>query len=227
VKKLFYAALAASALCAGGASAKIYHLDVTVSSVQGDKFSAPIFAFTNLSSPGVKVSTVEIAGGAPWDFVYDGPAPYDISNPAGGTRTLLIGEESATDPNDGTTFSIKYGLTSFDPGDVFHYSTDPEAPNGASWVVDIRPFLTGDIISATAAFAGGPTLLGHDWTLEYIDPNGDHSADGNQRYRLSLEQTVRDSSGAVPEPAAWALMIVGFGGVGGMLRRRRIRSAAA
>ena len=29
------------------------------------------------------------------------------------------------------------------------------------------------------------------------------------------------NAAAVPEPAAWALMIVGFGGVGAMLRRRR------
>ena len=32
-------------------------------------------------------------------------------------------------------------------------------------------------------------------------------------------------SAAVPEPAAWALMILGFGGVGTMLRRRRMALA--
>jgi hypothetical protein len=30
-----------------------------------------------------------------------------------------------------------------------------------------------------------------------------------------------DGAGAVPEPATWALMILGFGGAGAMLRRRR------
>ena len=34
-------------------------------------------------------------------------------------------------------------------------------------------------------------------------------------------------SGAVPEPASWALMILGFGGVGGIIRRRRAETALA
>jgi hypothetical protein len=31
---------------------------------------------------------------------------------------------------------------------------------------------------------------------------------------------------AVPEPGSWMLMIVGFGGIGGMLRRRRAPTRA-
>ncbi len=33
--------------------------------------------------------------------------------------------------------------------------------------------------------------------------------------------------GAVPEPASWALMIMGFGGMGAVMRRRRMAAAAA
>jgi len=36
-----------------------------------------------------------------------------------------------------------------------------------------------------------------------------------------------DGAGAVPEPAAWALMIVGFGGVGATIRARRRMIVAA
>jgi len=41
--------------------------------------------------------------------------------------------------------------------------------------------------------------------------------------RRSAAVSVRIDSvtGGVPEPAAWALMLLGFGGVGGLLRRRR------
>ena len=35
------------------------------------------------------------------------------------------------------------------------------------------------------------------------------------------------SGGAVPEPSTWALMIAGFGGVGAMLRRRRLAGTGA
>ena len=34
-------------------------------------------------------------------------------------------------------------------------------------------------------------------------------------------------TGGVPEPAAWALMLVGFGGLGAALRHRRRRLAVA
>jgi hypothetical protein len=38
--------------------------------------------------------------------------------------------------------------------------------------------------------------------------------------------TGTDTGGAVPEPTAWALMLLGFAGLGAMLRRRRIAVAA-
>lgn len=37
----------------------------------------------------------------------------------------------------------------------------------------------------------------------------------------AFTRTVVGGAGAVPEPGAWALMILGFGGVGAMLRRRQ------
>ena len=36
---------------------------------------------------------------------------------------------------------------------------------------------------------------------------------------------VSIAGGAVPEPASWALMIAGFGGVGSLMRRRRALTA--
>jgi len=39
--------------------------------------------------------------------------------------------------------------------------------------------------------------------------------------------SIGPSAGAVPEPASWALMILGFGGIGAGLRRRRAVGARA
>ena len=40
----------------------------------------------------------------------------------------------------------------------------------------------------------------------------------NRAAAFSLD--AAPSAGAVPEPATWAMMIIGFGGVGGAMRRR-------
>lgn len=230
MKMLLSALAAAGALSLAGAAsaATLYKVDVTVTSLAGVGFSAPFFTFTNLSSAGVQVGGVTVSGGPPWDYVLNFAAPYHVQNPAGGTRTITVNEESTgTDFNNGGPTAISYNLTSFDPGDVFRFAADPEAPGGGSAVVDIRPaYLTADVLGIAVAFVGGPTLSGSDWTLEYVDPMGDLQADSNQVYRMTLEQRIGDPVGGIPEPAAWALMIAGFGLAGGRLRSRRQRVAA-
>lgn len=42
-----------------------------------------------------------------------------------------------------------------------------------------------------------------------------------------LQVATRPTTGVVPEPGAWALMILGFGATGSMMRRKRIASPAA
>jgi hypothetical protein len=219
-KRIAALALGAGLMAAGASSAATtYKIDVTVRSEPGAIFSAPIFTFTNLSSSGVQVGGVSVSDGPPWDYVLDLGAPYDIVNPAGGSRTIISGNEAGFDENNGGPSTIAYTLSGFDPGEFFRFSLDPEAANGTSAVVDIRPWLSGDLLKITAGFGGGPTLSGSDWTLEYVDPLGDLNADSNQLYRLTLQQTV--GGGSVPEPTTWALVITGFGLAGGMLRSRR------
>jgi len=56
----------------------------------------------------------------------------------------------------------------------------------------------------------------------FADVNGDSALDGFTATGFSAT-----FSGAVPEPGTWALMIMGFGGAGAMLRRRRSVLTAA
>ena len=51
---------------------------------------------------------------------------------------------------------------------------------------------------------------------------------GNQGYRYTTAQAYRQFATAVPEPATWGMMILGFGLVGGAMRRRaKVRVAFA
>jgi len=216
------AAAMVSAAAPASAATTIYKLDVTVTSAAGARFSAPVFDEFNLSGAGVQIDNVRIFNGPPWDWNrVGGPDPYKIINPAGGTRILLEGQEATSDRNDGCTAGLKYGFTGFDPGESFHFTSDPESAGCGSAVVDVRPFLNSDTLAVAVAFKDGPTLTGNDWTLEYIDPQANHASDSNQRYRLTLQASVTAPS-AAPEPDTWAMLIAGFGLAGAGLRRRRV-----
>jgi hypothetical protein len=197
-------------------------------------FSFPLFTVTNLSSPGIEITGFSLQNGPPWDWINSNTAPgdpYRMVLPAGGTRTLLSGQESPNlDQNNGGPTLISYAFTGFDPGEFFSMAADPEASNGTSAVIDVRPFLlqqSGLQILAGVGFSNAVNLSSPGWTLNYFNPGGDLQSDTNQFYRLTLEHSI--GSAGVPEPAAWALMILGFGGVGASLRaaRRRIPSPTA
>ncbi|MBS0333573.1 MAG: PEPxxWA-CTERM sorting domain-containing protein [Proteobacteria bacterium] len=73
------------------------------------------------------------------------------------------------------------------------------------------------------ADAYGLADFSHTVIASYDGPQGATtlSASGLFPGTLALDA----SPGAVPEPAAWALLIVGFGLSGAMLRRRRLARA--
>ncbi len=76
---------------------------------------------------------------------------------------------------------------------------------------------------ANVTYAGAPDGSHVIIPMGYLLVDGEYFTASNT---VSLK--VGDAAtGAVPEPAAWALMIVGFGGVGGMLRLRRTLPRAA
>ncbi len=79
----------------------------------------------------------------------------------------------------------------------------------------IQPPATGNLlVSPNVSFAGGLTVNLYSATVFGID----------QIQYTALGPTPPPpppSTGVIPEPAAWALMIAGFGLVGGALRRRQ------
>ncbi len=45
-------------------------------------------------------------------------------------------------------------------------------------------------------------------------------------YALSFSDGITNPAPGVPEPTTWAMMLVGFGGLGCLLRRRRVALTA-
>jgi len=54
-----------------------------------------------------------------------------------------------------------------------------------------------------------------------------HITGGNSLDSFSAANITGSFGGSVPEPATWGLMIMGFGGVGALLRNRRRQAAFA
>lgn len=65
-----------------------------------------------------------------------------------------------------------------------------------------------------------------DYGIQLITPVQQYGG-RNGRTPLALTQSFVFATGAVPEPSTWALLILGFGGAGAMLRRQRRAMALA
>ena len=94
-----------------------------------------------------------------------------------------------------------------------------------------------DDTSGTASYAGDVDLVGQglDFTvgsdgilrLEYFDSFVDGAGPDSVWDRGSLTVSYAAATAAVPEPATWAMLTLGFGCVGGAVRRRRSSLAVA
>lgn len=95
-------------------------------------------------------------------------------------------------------------------------------PTGVSILAAGSPvFVSGAATWATeagpkSAFSGKVALAAGQYIDFRVGPNGSYGSDST-----GLSLTVA----TVPEPASWALMIVGFGAAGMVLRRRRLATA--
>lgn len=88
--------------------------------------------------------------------------------------------------------------------DVGAYDVAPDGGSGAY-----------QTLSFSKTFA---TIAGPNYGLEYVLDNTIPGGDGSIAFTDGGTVTL---SGTVPEPAAWALMLVGFGALGAGLRRAR------
>jgi len=159
-----------------------------------------------------------------------------VESPGGGLGTLTL----ATDQNSFTILETYRNLSSNAVGAHVHCCSRPgaNAPIAINFMVPggLSGTITGtfDLTQATTYTAGflnanGGTavsartafLTGLNGGLAYLNIHTQSNPGGEIRGQLA--QAV----GNVPEPATWAMMIAGFGMVGGAARHRQRRAVTA
>jgi len=119
----------------------------------------------------------------------------------------------------GDVVTLSGGLTFDDPSSVLWNFA------GASQITAGGLNLGGSVLAPNAAFVGNYGSIYGDLVVGSF--NGAISLKGNGYGGDLLTPPPLPGAGAVPEPGVWALMILGFGAVGAMLRRRRGRALGA
>jgi hypothetical protein len=151
-------------------------------------------------------------------------APVDLSSGGKASFSFIIGDYYTTNQNyfEGQDGGYRGG---YDEDVSFQYSTN----GGVDWTAL-------DVFSSSYANTGTQSVAG--WTnfsytfaanaafasttLRFLQPNND--TDCCDHWAID-NLSVVNNAGAVPEPATWALMILGFGAVGGAMRRRQAVAA--
>ena len=212
--------LSASSACV--LAAQDYGLSVRMfgwpNSTEGYAFAYPGFSFTNLSSPGVAITSLNMDDGSAsglWDVVSDESASGGVG------YTLSQGDYTN---NLGWSSNIGYTFAGFDAGKSMQFYVDPDTyHSGTGNIVDARPYVfNGGTV--TANFSNGQTL-----TLTWDNPVAQSfsplrlenvAAEDERNIYYEMSRTVVVAA-PVPEPETYALMLAGLGLLGVAARRRR------
>lgn len=166
-------------------------------------------------------------------FVYD-------NNKLPGSTGAFVNTPYSSFPEIGqipaaTAFQLNFGPLVFDLSDAAFPAAIQYNPtgkfNGFSYVSNFD-FMGGDyqlqinggilgVVQVTNGVPGFQNLING-----YINI-GDAAVMGKMLYTPPPIGGGDPGAGGVPEPASWALMIAGFGGIGAVLRRKRARPALA
>lgn len=164
------------------------------------------------------------------------------------TQSPLFGTSSAavtaTGPGDLDLFLTVQGLTApLGAPELWQTSiTQNDLPIG--WTVDTQAWLDPNDGVAVGSTLGDLHFVGTGGLFPTTGITNSQINTGHGPYSISTEYNIHVGEGsplssqsnsniqvyglgAIPEPATWGLMLVGFGGAGAMLRRRRAVAAAA
>jgi hypothetical protein len=152
----------------------------------------------------------------------------NVYSPPSGYDQLMIGGNTVTLPSLGGSVIFNQmefivGYNAYVPQSGYQYSFDETVKfNGNPVAVNI-PFTVDISYSDTITFAGGNTFYygGYQVTLDPFTgtfPNGNNNFDLTATVSLSNHESNISS---IPEASTWAMMLLGFAGVGFVAYRRK------
>lgn len=155
-----------------------------------------------------------------------------VGAPSTSIGVLISGVYSASSTgHSGTVANIFVGDSVRDFSDAFHREcVDSDRDCSPEQQFSIEAMVSANFIQEIEIQVGGAVnnALGGNFsvTLDPIITLAPGYAD--EGYTLLVAPDAQPpANGGVPEPAIWAMMILGLSGVGGTLRRRRAAAAAA
>ena len=218
--KLKIVALAAAMSIASAAPAATYLITYTGTVWQG--YSNGVFGTFDLTGLSYKAIYTWVYPKPGASVLFDGNERQTFglgaTNPLTGVLTI-----------NGTQYSFnqggvvyQYNATSSNPGfrdTLAHIATNQSGPDGEG------NYLDHQISSASLDFLPTSSFL---TSLNYVPQPGDYAlgqfaiyTEGGASAFGNLTFATATIAQVVPEPAAWAMMIAGFGLVGGMLRYKK------
>lgn len=200
--------------------------------------STAVLAVTLMATPALATTTFaqysEVDGGAP-TIAYDNGVLTDTGGALGSVVLFNFLDMMAPGANDpmqaylnvnssGTPYSGTISFTrvsdmanlltvSFTGASLFKVGT-------AGALLDSQP--GGGTITYTSDFIDFTDQTAGDFALGFSGITGTSTVwTANSVGTFASDSSNVGGGGGVPEPASWAMMIVGFGGVGALMRRRR------
>lgn len=159
-------------------------------------------------NPGTAVCAVTLTPAGPGAVA--GPISFDVTGTGDFSATFsFINPFSEARANASASFN-------FDPDLLTFTRADFSGANASMSVIGNAGGLGSSIQVDLASLPAGLQYLNLVGTL---NPNFTPE-NGNDFARVGGSIALTSLAGAVPEPATWALFILGFGAIGGALRRR-------
>jgi len=168
-----------------------------------------VLGATALASGSIASAAVTVNAGTVVNL--NDPNPSTSVATAGGDTTINFGFNPIVNAEGTNSFSSSFTIS--DPlAGIYSISGDTSTP-GVIFVGTVYNLIIGTTPSGFSAFGLPLTNLAagdYRLTINGISPNSG-----------SFTGNVRITTGAVPEPGTWALMLLGFGAVGLAMRRKR------